>query len=116
MYKLKDSQHLKLCCRTVHDTDRDVVHLILIVLHRVQAGVVQQQQDFTALALELAFQAKNPRPEHVSLHPIFPICKILYMGQIRHVNVEVATRFDISPTDQRLSFSEPTKRYLSKNH
>ena len=43
--------------------------MVLIVLHGVRTGVVQQQQDFTALALELEVQVEDPRLEHVALHP-----------------------------------------------
>ena len=35
----------------IHDTYRDVGHLDLILLYGVRTGVVQQQQNFTALAL-----------------------------------------------------------------
>ena len=69
MYELNDSHHFKFFFRTMHDTYCDVSQLVLIVFHGVRHGVVQQQQDSTALALELAVQVENPRLEHVALHP-----------------------------------------------
>ena len=69
MYELNDSQHFKLSCRTIHDTYRDVGQLVVIVLHGVRTGVVQQQQDFTSPAFKLAIQVENTRLEYVGLNP-----------------------------------------------
>ena len=68
MYELNDS-HISSSVKVQFMTYRDVGQLVLIVLHGVRPGMVQQQQDFTTRELELVVQVENPRLEHFALNP-----------------------------------------------